>query len=197
LTDFDVSGLLLAKKVPNIYRIGIDFDTLDYFELQAEQVEEEYKPENNHMEPLRNNVDTCSDDNIKKQISYEKLRYLSSKRIEIDSVLAKVGNERFWDFVVTKLNAKFPLRNYNRSIIVPEFVIPDSIQNIFKKLEERLTLITAPERDKIIAQELSQVSGFIDNIGKKEQDIVTRFKKAISSDKDILLITERLDHILS
>ena len=35
LTDFDVSGLLLARKVPGVFRIGIDFGTLDYFHLNA------------------------------------------------------------------------------------------------------------------------------------------------------------------
>jgi hypothetical protein len=58
-------------------------------------------------------------------------------------------------------------------------------------------LILAPDREKIITQELSKVSGFIDNIDKKEQNIVTRFKNVISSDKEISLITVRLENILS
>ena len=48
LTDFDASGLLIANNIPSVYRIGIDFDTLDYFNLSPSQVEEEYKPKQNH-----------------------------------------------------------------------------------------------------------------------------------------------------
>ena len=37
LTDFDYSGLLIAKKVPNIPRIGIDVETLSHFGLNPEE----------------------------------------------------------------------------------------------------------------------------------------------------------------
>ena len=53
LTDFDASGLLIARSVPDVYRIGIDFDTLDYFGLNPGTVEEEYKPKQNHLKPLQ------------------------------------------------------------------------------------------------------------------------------------------------
>ena len=33
MTDLDASGLLIASNIPEVYRIGIDFDTLDYFNL--------------------------------------------------------------------------------------------------------------------------------------------------------------------
>jgi hypothetical protein len=52
LTDFDASGLVLASKAPNAYRIGIDFGTLNDLGLAIEDVEKEYKPENKHLKPL-------------------------------------------------------------------------------------------------------------------------------------------------
>jgi 5S rRNA maturation endonuclease (ribonuclease M5) len=51
LTDFDVSGLILATKVPGAYRIGIDFETLNDLGLDIKDVEEKYKP-GNHLKPL-------------------------------------------------------------------------------------------------------------------------------------------------
>jgi 5S rRNA maturation endonuclease (ribonuclease M5) len=40
LTDFDASGLVLAAKAPNAYRIGIDFETLEDLGLDIRDVEE-------------------------------------------------------------------------------------------------------------------------------------------------------------
>ena len=36
LTDFDIDGLKIARTLSDIYRIGIDFDTLEYFKLKEE-----------------------------------------------------------------------------------------------------------------------------------------------------------------
>jgi len=42
-----------AAKLSNVYRIGIDFHTLVYFGLDPTMVEEEYKPQPNHLKPLQ------------------------------------------------------------------------------------------------------------------------------------------------
>lgn len=93
LTDCDVSGLLLAKKV-SINRIGIDFDTLSYLGLTSKEVEESYDPGNNHLMALQR---LSTDDPKLSELVYYTKR---GKRIEIDSVLAKVGNGRFWNFIL-------------------------------------------------------------------------------------------------
>ena len=106
LTDFDVSGLLLAK-VSNVYRIGIDFDTLQYLGIESKEVEETYNPDNNHTGPLKERAQHDPDLKIY-------LEYIAEKRIEIDSVLARVGNEAFWDFVIHKLIERFTHIHYRR-----------------------------------------------------------------------------------
>lgn len=116
LTDFDASGLLLAKKVPSIYRVGIDFSTLDYFGLTPTEVEEAHKPDNNHMKPLKDIAYNGEEEDEENYALADYLKFVKSKRIEIDSVLAKVGNPRFWDFIIYNLNKKFPRRDYNRSV---------------------------------------------------------------------------------
>ena len=143
LTDFDASGLLLAKKVPSIYRIGIDFNTLHYFGLTATEVEEAYKADNNHMKPLKDiasNSGYEAEDGENYTLT-DYLQFINSKRIEIDSVLAKVGNQRFWDFIIYKLNKKFPTRNYNRSINVPEYVMPPVLEGLIGKVKDKYSLL--------------------------------------------------------
>jgi 5S rRNA maturation endonuclease (ribonuclease M5) len=73
LTDFDASGLLLAKKVCNIYRVGIDFSTLRYFGLTSTEVEEAYEPDNNHMKPLK---DIALNSEAKDEENYALTKYL-------------------------------------------------------------------------------------------------------------------------
>jgi 5S rRNA maturation endonuclease (ribonuclease M5) len=41
LTDLDSSGLIISTKIPNVYRLGVDIDTLFELELYKEDVEEE------------------------------------------------------------------------------------------------------------------------------------------------------------
>ena len=55
-------------------------------------------------------------------------------RIEIDSIMVKVGNESFWNFLVTKLSEKFPKRDFYRCIDVPEFVIPLVVNEFVERI---------------------------------------------------------------
>lgn len=41
ITDLDIYGLTIVIKIPNVYRIGINFKTLEHFGLNFENVEEE------------------------------------------------------------------------------------------------------------------------------------------------------------
>ena len=163
LTDFDASVLLLAKKVPSIYRLGIDFGTLDYFGLTHTEIEEEYQPDNNHMKPLKDIAfnSNCEAENDQNYALTNYLQFVNSKRIEIDReelilILAKVGNQRFWDFIIYKLNKKFPTRNYNRSIYVPEYVIPCALEGVIGIVNDKAREILAAEHQQIV-NELSHV----------------------------------------
>ena len=94
--------------------------------------------------------------------------YLSHHRIEIDSVLAKVGNEQFWNFILEELGNLFPIRNYNRAIEIPEFIFPKEIESFFEGLKIKLNKITLEEREKI-KKELEFTEGFIDDIEEKKK----------------------------
>jgi hypothetical protein len=192
LTDFDVSGLLLARKVPGVYRIGIDFTTLDYFRLKPEDVEEQYNAENNHLKPLSEMGPAQDED---KSIFTNNLKYITNKRIEIDSVLAKVGNKPFWNYVIHNLVKQFPKRNYNRSIHVPKFVMPDIISEFQDKVINRIVVSIGPEYDTI-TEELSDLEGTIDDVSEQEERITNRLKTIITNDEEIQPILIKVQNLM-
>ena len=44
------------------------------------------------------------------------IEFLKTSRIEINVVIAAVGDKRFWKFIMDKLQELYPIRNYNRAI---------------------------------------------------------------------------------
>jgi hypothetical protein len=111
MTDFDASGLLIAKKLPkqeNIHWIGIRPEMVKEL-LSTEdisEVEEEYTPQNGHIDTLV--VEGIGDDLSGDSTLRNWIPYLNEKRIEIDSVLAKISSEDLWNYILEKLEEKFP-----------------------------------------------------------------------------------------
>ena len=108
----------------------------------------------------------------------------------------KVGSERFWKFVEHRLDERFPTRNYNRALEIPEFVYPDILRDILEKLEKRLKASIAAERQKII-NELSNVSGFCHNLRQKEEEIGSRLRHKIADDEIIKPLIEKMKKFLT
>jgi hypothetical protein len=56
LTDYDISGMLIAIKAPKgVPRIGIDFETLRYFDIEKSslsELEENYEPSESHLNEI-------------------------------------------------------------------------------------------------------------------------------------------------
>jgi len=174
LTDFDASGLLIANSIPDVYRIGIDFNTLDYFNLSPSQVEEKYKPKQNHLKPLQ----------VSSLLNEETVEYVSNRRIEIDSIMASVNdNSKIWKFILSKLEYKFPTRDYNRAINIPEYVMPSCLEVLNEQVRKKCTLILKKERNKMKHQ-FSNTTGFLD-IKRYNMSIPIRLRKIIESDNRI------------
>ena len=105
-----------------------------------------------------------------------------NKRIEIDSVLTKVGSKKFWDFLVIRINERFPTRNYNRAITFPKQVLPTVLEELVELASKKVASFLKPEYEKI-TKELAQVCGFITvDIRVKQEEIVKRLKHKIESD---------------
>lgn len=180
LSDFDVSGLLLATKASdNIHRLGIDFQTIQDLGLDIETVQEEYTPEHNsHYKHLKEK--TKNDPKLKNQLDY-----LKHYRIEIDSVLAEIGNEEFWDYIIQKLVEIFPYRNYNRAIdIDKKSIIPDSLQEFINNTNKIIHRTQEPERQKIM-NELENVMGLFDDVEELEIEFEDRLRSIVENNPEV------------
>ncbi len=185
LTDLDSSGLIISTKLPNAHRIGIDFDTLfslerlyDDLELYREDVEEDVilkkgNESDNHLISLKKYDYTIpspyNNFSLFDNTWEEMIDYLDKgKRIEIDAVLAKVGSERFWNFILNELDKKFPNRNYNRAITISEYVLPKTVDNFIANIQNKISELQSEERQKIM-DKLENTKGFLDVNHKKAE----------------------------
>lgn len=167
LVDFDVSGLLifmkLRKTIPNIKRIGVDFKTVENLGVDVEDVAEEYEAPEKHLKPLEalltdgleEESKDCGDED--KAIEYAWLRsqlgYLKTKRIEINSITKELDdNAAFWDWIVQELRELFPYRDFNRSVDIPVYVVPEPLQELNDMIEEKGKVILKDRREKLQEQ---------------------------------------------
>jgi hypothetical protein len=159
ISDFDADSFLMsfdvfAKVSQDIYRIGIDYDTIGELtemypehseELNIDTLKESYKP-GTSLKRLNKLKDSqyLMLYSIKQQKSYlDDLEYLKEFRIEIDSVQRAIGYRKLWTFIVKKLEKRFPERNYNRAIETPRVreVFPDIYLELQKLLIDRMNTL--------------------------------------------------------
>ena len=148
LTDYDVSGIMIAQQVPEVPRIGIDGDStlraLGILDKKAD-IEEIYIPGKSHLKAVEKNIDKF-DETVD-------LEYLRNKRIEIDVVLREVGSERFANWIIVQLEDIFGSvkLDYNRSIKMPEAskLVPDELRTLNNLAINRIGDVLKPEISKV------------------------------------------------
>lgn len=173
LTDLDIYGLTIATKIPNVYRIGINFETLEHFGLTFADVEEEY------------NAPTFDID-FSKFATNEELEFLKTKRIEIDSVMIAVNdNQKFWDYIVGELEAKFRTGDYNRAIDIPEHVQPTVLIELNDLVEKTGIHLTQNKR-KEMSDGYEDYQGFISDVDEEEKANAEVLKTIIETDKQVM-----------
>jgi hypothetical protein len=211
LSDFDASGLVLAGKAPNAYRIGIDFETLQDLGLDIKGVEEEYKP-GSHLDPL-----SKYDGKMYGVYSADWIDYITTKRVEINSVTeALKDNEKFWNWILEKLRAKFTDWDYTRAVDTPEYVKPKALESLNETIEKigttKLKERREQLRDKIsdigpgflfdktdkLLQEQRLKTGKGDGmmtIAKYEETIVDQSRRIIESDETLKPFLEEIEDL--
>jgi hypothetical protein len=173
LSDLDIYGLTICSKIPNVYRIGISFETLRYFNLNLEDVEEEYDAPSFDMD-------------FSKFATEEELKYLKTERIEIDSVMIAVNdNQKFWEYIVKKLEEQFPTRDYNRAIEIPEHVVPTILEKLNDIVRIISTRLTQDKRNEI-SSKYHDYEGFIDDVDEEEKANSEELKTFIEKDKQVM-----------
>jgi hypothetical protein len=173
LSDLDIYGLTICSKIPDVYRIGISFETLRYFNLNLKDVEEEYNAPSFDMD-------------FSKFATEEELEYLKTKRIEIDSVMIAVNdNQKFWDGIIKKFEERFPTRDYNRAIDIPEHVVPTTLEKLNDMVRILCTRLTQDKRNEI-SSKYRDYKGFIDDVDEEEKANSEELKTVIEKDKQVM-----------
>ena len=187
LTDWDSAGLTIASKLPKAYRVGIDEKTLEKLELSKEKVEENVQQEekdDKHLTGLKK----LSQEQIPSPYSKDEwdqmIEYLESrKRIEIDSVIAYVGHENFWNYIMKELDSIFSTRDYNRAIDIPEYVLP----TLFDQFKEKVIDIVSEKQSPFIeklSELYSNTSGFLD-VKEEMKDNEKELRSFVDKDEEI------------
>ena len=169
LTDLDMSGLLIAGKVPDIPRIGITLDTLQELGIPLSEVAEDLS------ERVNKHTDAVKKLYIDGFVAEKDWNFLNSgkcgKRVEIDNVLAYVGAESFWqEVVIKKFGELFPRRDYIRSIDVPQHITPPELQSTIDFVRGQVKDILKPEYEKTMSK-LKKFEGFIPDAVLEENAI--------------------------
>ena len=197
ITDSDFSGYLMASKLPNIPRIGVNLETLRILGVPLSQVKEELKKPKNTEEPQHKEA---LDRAIKEEgfkIPDEDYEFLNEgkygSRFEIDNVIAYTGAGPFWNFIIGEYTKLFPTADATRSVNVPTQVTPEPLKMLNDLIERRNIGILKKdvEREK---KRLSKKKGIFEDIEKEENNISESFrKKEEKSDK----LKPLLDKILA
>lgn len=126
------------------------------------------------------------------EYSKEMIDYVEDKRIEINSVIAELDdNARFWVWIIEKLREHFPRRNYNRSVDIPDYVVPRKLQVFNDKVKEKGIAIVQ-ERVYQLRCNLSAISGFLfDRTNDKLPD-----DKQLTIEKYDRILTDHIGHII-
>src|SRR5215216_5168383 len=184
VSDYDASGIKLAYDAGDIPRLGVDQEMLDYFGLD--------KNNPNLSVPMKAAKDVITP--IKDLVSSDVLQFLKYKKVEIDAVLAAVGNERFWEYLMHKLQQYYPTRDYTRVIkSSPEVsnYYPTVVYGLQSVLGKYIDLILQDE-SSATKDELKEVEGFIENINQRRQDIDKRYRAIVDKDETLKEIDEKL-----
>ena len=173
LTDYDISGYVIAHKVPNVPRIGIDFDTLEDLGISDDLGEGEYyTPDQGHLKYAEENIE---------DFDSQKLDFLRTRRIEINAVKNKVGPEKFSNWILDKLDEIYPNRDYNRAVRKPQphWYRPEPLAQLNELVDRRITRLLGPEIVRCEAK-LSNYQGFIDNVTAYEQQLYWSFEHVLN-----------------
>ena len=189
LTDYDIAGINMWREANekmgiNIKRIGITKDIIrwlqenGYPDMRLEDVEEEYAP---NPKLFRNEDDS----------------YLQVKRIELDSIIQKVGPEAFWKYIVHQLETEFPAPRDYRDIMPepkPEDYYPDEINEFNEYLAKIHEQAYASKWEEIKQSQLKQVNGLL-QVDEKKNEIDESLKPIVQGNEGIQKIISTLKEL--
>jgi len=191
ITDLDDAGLIMRKNLPSVNCLGVD----------SAMIKELGDEEGKSYEDFKRELEEGFSPKYRKALTSEDYKLLGwdgqsdrsvLKRIEIDSVLAAVGRDRFWNFLLKRMQKTKPVRDITRSLFVDNIVnssIPASIKGA---IDDIMATVTGRLRSRVNG-ELSRYgawdSGFVkvedvereisDNVKKTEEKYATLYEDRV------------------
>ncbi len=191
LTDFDIDGINMWRRANekmriNIKRIGISQDVVKWLQdngydddIDLEDVEEEYAPN-------------------PKLFREEDDPYLQEKRIELDSIIQKVGPEVFWKYIVHQLETDFPGPRDYRGIVPepkPQDYYPDKINEFLEYITKYTKQVYTSKWEEIKESQLKEVKGLL-QVDDKKDEIDESLRYIVQEeDKSIQKIIAKLEEL--
>lgn len=189
LTDYDAVGIdIAAATITHTIRIGIDKDIVGwlrkhgYPQLQAEEVEEEYTPSGTTIK-------------IKDE-------YLKTRRIELDSILEKVGGAKLWEYIMYRLqlpqfNTRF---NLTKIIGMPttEMLRPQPVKDVLQRVDNYINKITENRWTQILTK-LESAKELPEKTKKEieiEEELAGKIADAERNDKGMQKIVTKFAELL-
>jgi hypothetical protein len=211
ITDYEYVGIKIASESPsNVHWIGVNDEMLEYFHLTKEELEIDAENQTNKRE-----VETLvlhSRHLPDKETGYVRddsrflgkadLKFLSNwKRIEINAVLATVESERFFEYILHKLQQISPTRDYTRVIKMPSeyggglnAVLPKPIRDVLSRIQS-LATEAVEEKEEEIINELKTHKGVL-KVEEKREEIQKQFTKVLEENENIKKIVKKCSDLL-
>jgi hypothetical protein len=188
LVDYDLVGHRIVRSSrTETPTIGINKDTMTWLKengfpnLTIEDVEEEY------------DINLTSEDYL-----YEDKidPYLRHHRIELDSIVAKVGANVFWKYIMHQMNELGPF-DYTEEVSMPSYetLYTAEMADMITYLHEYTAGIVGDAEDEIIDNELSEVDELLE-IETKEKEIQSNFEEMVSKDEGYKTISSEVKELL-
>jgi hypothetical protein len=211
MADYDLPGIKIASETPTgLPWIGVNDETLEYLHITRDEVS--IPAESNSYERYitklvedgEHPINAKSDNAGKADTRFEgvDLEFLKDRRIEIDAILARVGAERFFEFIKHKLKQLGPSRNYNRVIeLSTKFYDKDAIKILpdpIRRLLEQIQIISdaaAAETKNKIRSELTRVEGFLE-VPNRKNEIKTQLAQSLLENENMKTITKRCEELM-
>ena len=173
----DPSGLLIAKKISTIPRLGVDLQMISTLNLKPEDVEEKYKAPKKHLKSLPSHLQ----------------EEVKEKRIEIDAVLAAVGPKRLWSCLEKKMLELAPQRDLTRSADLT-VILPREILVPLIKINKFVRSVGASKQEDIQVKLRNWKRGFVD-IEKVERSFQSKIIRIIRKDDRIQELAKQLNKL--
>jgi hypothetical protein len=193
ITDYDLSGINLASKCDkSVYFITMDDSTLEYFGLVKDERIVVEATNRKLIKTVEKIVQTDS------RFAHIDIEFLRHSRIEINAVLAQVGDERFWNFIMDEVKARFPTRNYNRAIKTPSKdenadeteLYPKGMKFLITHYRDTVRTIVE-DIETQIQKEQEKIEGFLEVEEQREKN-KERVMKVMAENKEIQEIESKV-----